>query len=106
MSNARPFWFRIPQRKEDLNNGNDVLTGYLKIWAIGYTFDDGTFRSTDIESVTYYRGMDPEPMEIRGWLVDMDPEKWEEITGAADTHYKTMLENVASAESGANNSAG
>lgn len=99
---SRPFWFRLQQLKEGLSNGAPIFVGYLEVWAIGYQFYDGTFRSVDIENVHFYHGNDIEGTDVRAWIKEMQVEKWDELIAGAETAFKNMLTNVANAESTAN----
>lgn len=99
MHNSKPFWFRVPQYQPDHNNNSQFLVGHIDVWAIVYLFDDGTFRSVDIDQLHYFRGSDSTGVDIFEFVKDTNPDLFEDIERKAVDLIKTNSCYVTSEKS-------
>lgn len=91
MSNAKPFPFRVPQYREDLNTGSVILVGELKVKAIGYTFNDGDYRSVDIDQIQFYYGNDTFGTDVYQYIKNLQPDIFEQLERQAETLFKEYV---------------
>lgn len=97
--NSKSFWFRLPRSKEDLDNGSMYLVGFIEVWAIGYMFDDNTFKGVDIEMISFFRGNEAESSDVYGYIKDCQPDVYEELERQAVQTFKAHIDYVPIEES-------
>lgn len=87
----KTFSFAFPQKRTDLNNGQDFLAGELEVEAVASLFSDGTLRTVDINTLTWRYET------VTTFVLNCYPDDWEKIRRAAEKYYQ--IKHVAREES-------
>lgn len=89
---SKKFSFSIPQNYTDPISQKVTPVGTLNVDAIGYKHTDGSFRSVDINTITWCGAQDS--ADITTYLSACDPDKWDELMAAAENNFKNLYVTV------------